>query len=452
MISSNIYLCIIIINIIFNFNSFVISDFVFHDFNETTGLIFNGIAGTTNCFDDPLQRYGDVQGLADIFNENVVQERGENTDDISESATETNLEIYNVEIETEQAGFLHRKGTITAPSRCNVRARITPSNPSKAGSVWYRDEVPVSNGFETYFTFQASDHSKECTLHKDQYFSQINHRTCSVHGGDGFAFVIQQSSQQASALGEAGGQMGFGGKTNGIENSLAIAFDTWQNPGEDRLGVDHISIQSRGHLKNDGLEAGLLGVPRSHELADGAIHVARITYHGELKPEYLNYLSASDSLLPYLLDIGEQKRIGTLLVYIDEGIATDTPIIALPINLSLLLKLPDDKAFVGFTGSTGTFYEKHDILSWLWCDQQPCDAAKESDFDYHQESKHSTVGVRRFEPGAGYGGGDNSEGFPTKNKSPDTTSWEMPVEHFSSGRAHGLTSDASLQMPPGTLY
>lgn len=81
---------------------------------------------------------------------------------------------------------------------------------------------------------------------------------------------------------------------------------------------------------------------------------------------------ASDSLLPFLKDNGEQKRIGTLVIFIDEGIATDTPLMALPINLSLLLSLQDDKAFVGFTSSTGRFYEKHDILSWMWCDHEPC--------------------------------------------------------------------------------
>ncbi len=62
---------------------------------------------------------------------------------------------------------------------------------------------------------------------------------------------------------------------------------------------------------------------------------------------------ASDSLLPYLKDNGEQKRIGTLVVFLDEGVASGVPLLALPINLSLLLDLPIDKAYVGFTASTG---------------------------------------------------------------------------------------------------
>lgn len=364
---------------------------------------------------------------------------------ISESSVETNNAIYNAETESALAGFIHRSDTISSPEHCNVRARLTPSGPSKVGSMWMGEPAPVNNGFDTYFTFQVSDHSKQCTLNKDQYFSLTHHRTCSVHGGDGFAFVIQNKG--TDAYGEVGAQMGFGG----IPNSLAIAFDMWQNPGEDTLGVDHVSIQSRGILPNDALEQGLLGVPRAHALADGQVHLVRIAYFGDLKSEYLDQLVASDSLLPYLKDNGEQKRVGTLLVWMDEGIESDTPLMALPINLSLLLQLPLDKAYVGFTSATGRFYEKHDILSWVWCDQQPCDAPTKADFDYHQKSKFSSTPLRRFEPGPGYGGGDNAD-FPIKNKSPDTDPWILPVSSFSSGRNNGLSADAASQIPPNTLY
>lgn len=192
-------------------------------------------------------------------------------------------------------------------------------------------------------------------------------------------------------------------------------------------------------------------MPRAASLADGAIHLARITYYNDLQPQYFDRLVASDSLLPYLKDNGEQKRVGTLLVYIDEGIETDTPLMALPINLSLLLKLPIDKAYVGFTSSTGRFYEKHDILSWVWCDQPPCDAPTLDDFDYHQTSRFSTTRVRRFTPGPGFGGGD-TEKFPTKHKSPDTSTFALPVSSFSKSRNTGLADDAEQQIPPNTLY
>lgn len=363
---------------------------------------------------------------------------------ISESSVSTNADD---ETDNPLAGFIHRSDTKPAPKDCAVRARLTPSGPSKAGSIWFLEPMPVNNGFDTYFTFQITDHSKQCTLNKDQYFSKKHHQTCSVHGADGFAFVIQNSPVNATSIvGEVGGQMGFGG----IQNSLAIAFDTWQNQGSDTVGVDHISIQSLGQAANDALEPGLLGVPRATSLADGKTHLARITYYDSLKPEYLDKLVASDTLLPYLKDNGEQKRVGTLVIFMDEGVASGEPLMALPINLSLLLDLPVDKAYIGFTSSTGRFYEKHDILSWVWCDQEPCDTPEKRTFDYHQSSKFSSVLVQRYQPGEGYGGGDTSGGFPIKNKSPDTEPWVIPLT--GSNTSEGLYSEASIQVPPNTLY
>ena len=250
------------------------------------------------------------------------------------------------------------------------------------------------------------------------------------------------------AYGKDGGNLGFGG----IPNSLAIAFDTWTNPGDDLIGVDNVKIQSLGVLPNSGHSNALLGIPRIHQIADGAVHLVRITYYGELRSQYLNQLIASDSLMPYLFDNGEQKRVGTLVVYMDEGIAADVPLLAMPINLSLLLNLPNDKAYVGFTASTGRFYEKHDILSWIWCDQEPCDPPKKADFDYHQQSAFSSVTTRAFEPGPGDGGGDAVDGFPTKNQDPNTAAWAEPVEHFSLSRNFGLATDGVNQVPPSTLY
>jgi hypothetical protein len=408
---------------------------------------FVGAAATTNCFNFSLNTYGDRQGAADLFNEDSELELGETTVLISESNVVTNDATTSTQVNDELAGFLNRRDTIKAPSLCNVRVRLTPSGPSKTGAVWFTESVPVAQGFETQFTFQISDHSRQCTLNKDQYFTMIHHTSCSIRGADGFAFVIQNSVNGTHSIGGRGGQMGFAG----IENSLAIAFDTWQNQGQDSLSVDHISIQSKGKEPNDAYEAGLLGVPRPHNLADGQIHRVRIVYYGSLQSQYFDQLVASSSLLPYLKDNGEQKRIGTLLVYIDEGITEDKPLLALPINLSLLLKMPIDQAYVGFTSSTGRFYEKHDILSWRWCDNAPCGLPEPGDIDFHQKSKIFGAQVQEFVPGPGYGGGDTS-GFPTKNKSPDTDPWTLPVSSFSKSRNHGLSSEAKDQIPPKTLY
>ena len=391
--------------------------------------------------------YGDVQGDADIFNYESPIERGESTDFISEITMTTNKDEDNDKIRSELAGFLHRADNINAPSNCSVRVRLTPSGPTKAGAVWFVNSVPVNNGFETSFTFQISDHSKECTVRKDNYFSKNHYTTCSVRGADGFAFVVQRDPNTTKIVGNYGGQMGFGG----IKNSLAVAFDIWPNPGLDKISSDQVKFHSRSTSENDGLVDGLIGLPKAATLADGKVHLVKIVYYGELVNKYFTKLVASSNLNPYLKDNGEQKRVGTLAVFIDDGIAQDDPLMAMPINLSLLLNLPDDKAYVGFTAATGRFYAKHDILSWHWCDQQPCSVAEKSDFDYHQTSSYSSAQIREYSPGEGFGGGD-IEGFPTKNKSPDTNPLKEDMSSFSKERNIGLSSSNSKQVPPDTLY
>lgn len=394
--------------------------------------------------------YGSVQGKADLSADDPEVQRAEQTDLLYESQVLKNLASYNPEIDQYLAGFLHRNDSATAPKTCSVRLRLTPSEPSKIGSVWFRDKVSIYAGFDTYFTFQITDQSKECTLHKNQYFATIHHRTCSVRGADGFAFVIHNDPANNNALGSDGGEMGFGG----LQHSIAIAFDTWTNLGKELLFVDHISIQSRGPSQsNDAYDIGLLGQPRPHALADGKIHLVRISYFDSIIPEYLPYFVASPSLLPYLKDNGEQKRIGMLVVFIDDGVETNTPILSLPINLSLLLQLKDDQAVVGFTSATGRFFEKHDVLSWYFCDQQPCEATpNKKTFDYHQSSGFSAQPLRHFTGGSGYGGGDNTHGFPIENQSPDTSPWNMPLQHFAVGRNIGLSPVAVQEIPPASLY
>ena len=409
---------------------------------------YNGDSGTTNCHDFIPNNYGDVQRKADFYSTSPLPERSELSDAILEYTMETNAASYNNEIDTTIAGYLHRNDSITSPNNCAVRSRLTPSLSSKIGSMWYREAVPVSDGFDTYFTFQISDHSKECTLHRDQYFSLIHHRTCSVHGGDGFAFVIQNDPNNTYAIGKVGGHLGFGG----IHNSLAIAFDTFCNPGYDQVGVDHLSIQSKGNLANSGYDDAMLGTPKVYDLADGKIHLVRITYWNSLIPKYLEKVVASDLLLPYLKDNGEGKRLGTLVVYIDDGVLSDTPIMALPINLSVLLDMPSDQAYIGFTSSTGKYYEKHDIISWYWCDHEPCEKATNTSFNYHQYNNITLDKIRQFVPGKGFGGSDGAEGFPIKQQSPDTDPWNLLVNHHSLDRNTGLAPDAASQIPPNTIY
>lgn len=125
----------------------------------------------------------------------------------------------NDDIAIHNGVFGHRdEFDLAATAGCSSRLRLTPSHPSKAGSVWYQSRVPVLKGFETTFSWKITDHSVECTDYVDRSFSQNVHKSCTVHGGDGFAFVLHGDPAEASALGGDGEQLGYGG----ISNSLAV--------------------------------------------------------------------------------------------------------------------------------------------------------------------------------------------------------------------------------------
>mmetsp|Transcript_16351 Transcript_16351/g.21203 ORF Transcript_16351/g.21203 Transcript_16351/m.21203 type:complete len:505 (+) Transcript_16351:17-1531(+) len=460
------------------------ASFIFPDFNDTQGLIFNRDAATTSCI--PLEQtgaYGDYEGDADK-REYEIGARSRSSqcvggdcepelsaEQVSNGSSTGSMEHYLEQGRKEQmdmnglhteyvmtttdntdttdeigghgtghaagtAGFGHRDEYVRSKeTRCAGRVRLNPSGPSKVGSTWFHMPVAVHTGFETMFTFQISDHSRECSTHKDPAFSTHMYESCAVHGGDGFAFVVQYDDDTISAVGDSGRGMGYAG----IKNSLAVEFDTWFNPDVNHtatgvdLVVDHLAIHSRGVHANSASESASFGQQRPHAVGDGKVHSVKITYVPFVAVEYLDHFSATPNLIPYIMDNDENRRLGTLLVFIDEGIDKDEPLLAVPINLSVLLSLPQDQAYVGFTAATGLKWEKHDILSWIWCDQVPCSSDQtksfeSSSFDYAQKSRSSKAVHPRYVPGAGYGGVtdvdyksvDSGDGAAsTRHQSPD---------------------------------
>lgn len=186
---------------------------------------------------------------------------------------------------------------------------------------------------------------------------------------------------------------------------------------------------------NTSDEAAALGQQRPHPIGDGRVHTVKVAYLPYVAVEYVEKFTATPNVVQYMKDYDESRRLGTLLVFLDDGIASDDPLLAVPINLSVLLTLPQDQAYVGFTASTGLKWEKHDLLSWVWCDAGPCDPHDmerfyASSFDYAQKSKSSEAIHPRYNPGSGYGGvegvdtrsglvdgGDGAKS--TRNESPD---------------------------------
>src|SRR5581483_5622242 len=191
---------------------------------------------------------------------------------------------------------------------------LTDNKGSETSSAWYPYELPVATGFTTSFQFQI---------------------TSTTSLADGFAFVIQANPNGTSVLGTtgAGGYIGY----DGIPNSVAVEFDTFQNGNFGDPASPHIGIQSKGTAANsaDHNTASLAGPVVGANFADGAVHTATITYSA-----------------------------GTLSVFLDNS---PTPVVTAAVNLGTWLNLDGGtSAYVGFTAATGSAMENSDLLSWTW--------------------------------------------------------------------------------------
>jgi len=193
-----------------------------------------------------------------------------------------------------------------------LRVSGTSGANGDAGSAWYTTQQPVAGGFSTTFHFQITQPQG---INDDD----------GNNGGDGFAFVVQNSS--GTALGGFGGGIGYDGMTN----SVAVEFDTFRNSGFGDPNGNHISIHTGGTAANSDNENHSLGIAASlPNMSDGNIHTAGILY------------------LP-----------GTMTVSLD-----GSNVLTVPLDLSTKLNLNSGNAWVGFTAAFLAASENHDILNW----------------------------------------------------------------------------------------
>jgi uncharacterized repeat protein (TIGR01451 family) len=224
---------------------------------------------------------------------------------------------------------------------------LTSSTSNQVGSAWYNTLQPVENGFTTSFQFQFTG--------------------ASTPPADGIAFVIQNStSDPLNAIGFTGGNggaIGYGdadgnadpSQGQGIPNSLAIEFDTYQNgwdPASNGNGSDsHVAIQSCGtgpntshhnYLCSSEGSNSTVGAPvvTSTNMADGAVHSVTVTY-----------VAAVPGALP------------NIQVTLDGANIFPSPVI---VDLSTIRLGTGGTAYVGFTGATGGDYESQYILNWVF--------------------------------------------------------------------------------------
>lgn len=107
---------------------------------------------------------------------------------------------------------------------------ITPNAPGQGGAIWHSQTIDLTRPFDVFATLFLG---------------------CADGGADGIVFVMHD---QPVAIGLTGGGMGY----QGINNSVAVEFDTWQNGNKGDPFQDHVAVVSNGD-NNHNSPANLAG-------------------------------------------------------------------------------------------------------------------------------------------------------------------------------------------------
>ena len=244
------------------------------------------------------------------------------------------------------------------PTGVSTVLRLTPNSTYTSGSAWFNTPQPVSANFTTSFMFQLSGASN------------------SEGPADGIAFVIQNSG--TSALGPDGCGLGFGDvpegtcapTSGGIASSLAVEFDSYQNPTIGDVSSSHVAIQSclTGPNSVDAscrlqipspsggttpADVNLLALQNPINLADGNFHSATISY-------------VTLALSTQTNCGGGTASAGPCLDVMLDGV--DLFPAGVPFDITTI-GLTSGTAYVGFTAGTGLGDDNQDILSWTFSPQ-----------------------------------------------------------------------------------
>lgn len=193
--------------------------------------------------------------------------------------------------------------------------RVTPANFNQAGSAFSTSTVSLASGasFSTYFQFRFTDAGGSCDS-----FSPL---TC---GADGLAFVVQTLGNNVGGL---GGGIGY----DGISNSIAVEFDTWNNGGIDDSSSNHIGIDVNGNI-----DSVVLAEVTEADMNNGDIWNAWIDYNSVTQ------------LLEARLTRSSTRPTTAMVTH----------------TIDLASVLGTTNAFVGFTSGTGAAFANHDVLAW----------------------------------------------------------------------------------------
>ncbi len=266
----------------------------------------------------------------------------------------------------------------TILSNCSPHVDLLLALPNSTAAVWSQSKQSVANEFFTEFSFRLHSTSRLCRSRKSldglasMIFDECSGNSTGAPGirdggPDGFAFVVQLSSNRTRSLGFGGSGLGF----EGIENSLAVEFDFHSNPENGEDFDFHSSIHSNGAHQTNAADdsANLSGDILISSLGDApAIHRVRIILQPLIDETALanGFYRATSALAPLI-----RSPLSSLCVYFDKFSA---PIYCIPIALNAAVALEADEfAFVGFTAAAGERSGGIQILDWTFCETaQPC--------------------------------------------------------------------------------
>ncbi|EMI57315.1 protein containing Legume lectin, beta chain [Rhodopirellula sallentina SM41] len=191
---------------------------------------------------------------------------------------------------------------------------LTTDNLNRAGSAFFTSPIKLDQNasFRSAFSFEITGGG-------------------GPNGADGLTFTIQNDPREADAVGANGGRLGY----EGIENSVAIEFDTYRN-GDLEVNANHVSIISGTIF--DSLRTAIPDV----DLNDGGRYYVWVDYNG-----------VSDNLSVFLSSTPDKPALALMKATVDLG------------------TIVGDTGYVGFTAGTGGLDNSHRIRNWSLDQQAP---------------------------------------------------------------------------------
>lgn len=231
---------------------------------------------------------------------------------------------------SDSTGLTTIGNATTAATADGKVLRLTSDGANQTGAAYSTSAITLGSNasFSTFFQFR---------------FTQPG----GWDPADGIVFIL---AADTSGIGGAGVGMGY----SGVQHSVGIEFDTYNNAGyglgnDDGSSSNHVSIDTNGVLTNTAISNvygnGSCGFPNGYPNQNDYA-VAGCMSNGNLWDVSIGYDGSKLSV-----DLYDSK-----MGFVFHAISNYA--------LDIASILGTNQAYVGFTASTGAGWENHDILNW----------------------------------------------------------------------------------------